>query len=382
MGIDMSNDLAEAKEMMDGGGIADTDGQQVKTSRKKKKKERATAIIGESTPTDVGSLESIDEDVILRAQSKLPDELGLSEQIGLLEKERDSLLEKIASLEIAFSETALAEDLLAAQQLVSVQEEALVRHELTITAQSSQLEIFQKDVDLLNAKIIDLEKLTTLQSKPTPKQLEEALQNRTATIARLERQVQELQSASQLLSDLQGQHKKVVEDNELLSGLLVDARRKLNESNERGLPNALLNRAAINMDQVDSAIMDLEVLIDDADTQSDSYKAVNKIIDCLKEGLASSSPQAYFDGKKDDLKTNLNVLRGLKSHFNTALNAILAVLAVCTVVGIPALWLTGTLQKNMEKNGSIFAFTMFGAKQKAECDIYQATQAMGVKLGA
>ena len=109
--------------------------------------------------------------------------------------------------------------------------------------------------------------------------------------------------------------------------------------------------------------------------------AIDEIICYLQNGLRSDNAQTYFDDNKEGLKEAVYKLRGSLSILNTAVNAILTVLAVCSVVGITALWLTGTLQKNMDKNGSVFAFTMFGAKQLAECDIYQATQEMGVKLG-
>ncbi|NDH66986.1 MAG: hypothetical protein EBY22_03570 [Gammaproteobacteria bacterium] len=110
--------------------------------------------------------------------------------------------------------------------------------------------------------------------------------------------------------------------------------------------------------------------------------AIKSIVAILTNGLDAADPQAYFDAEKDNLKTSLNALRGIKSVLNTALNAILTVLAVCSVVGIPALYYTGIWQKNAEKNGSFFAFSMFGAEQKAKCDIYEATQALGVTLGA
>jgi hypothetical protein len=391
MGIDMSNDVVEAKEMMDGGSIADTEVQPAEKARKKKKNKKGAVISGGSTPTDFNPFESLDNDATPLAQSKFLDVSSLQEQIRRLEIERNHLLETNARLETELSTSASAEDLSAAQAHILTSEETILRQELTIAAQGlrieenkSLLESSQRAERALQARVTELEELAALRADP--EQLQQALEKSASTIVGLERKVQELQSsASQSLSALQGQYETVFEHNNQLSNLLSSARRELAAFNERKLPEALLNRAALNMSQVDSVIVDLELLIEDAedaDPQSDISKALNKIANCLKEGLASSSPQAYFDGKKDDLKTDLNALRGLKSHFNTALNAILAVLAVCSVVGIPALWLTGTLQKNMEKNGSIFAFTMFGAKQRVECDIYQATQAMGVKLGA
>lgn len=377
----MSKDVAEAKEMMDGDSIADTGHQPIEKARKKKKNKKSAVISGAHTSTDVSSLESPDNDATLLAQSKMSDIRSLQEQIGRLEIERTQLVETITRLETELRNSVSVADLMAAQQIASTSQEALLGHEETISAQkdlikeySSLLESSQQAERALQTRVTELEELAALQIDPV--QLQQALEKSASTIDELERKVQELQPASQSLSALQVKYETAIKRMNTFSELSA-----LATINHGRIPEALLSRLALNMSQADSAIGDLQVLIDNADAESDISKALNKIASCLKDGLASCSPQAYFDGKKDELKTDLNTLHNLKSHFNTALNAILAVLAVCSVVGIPALWLTGTVQKNMEKNGSIFAFTMFGEKQRAECDIYQATQAMGVKLG-
>ncbi|MBP6918664.1 MAG: hypothetical protein KBB94_07095 [Legionellaceae bacterium] len=148
-------------------------------------------------------------------------------------------------------------------------------------------------------------------------------------------------------------------------------------------PAALIAGMQQRQEKVNQAILHLKSeLSSNTGEQTSNDIALTAIVTCLEGGLASENPQAYFDEQKDHLKTQLNALRGVYSVMNTALNAILSVLAVCSVVGIPALWFTGTWKNNAEKNGSVFAFTMFGAEQKAKCDIYEATQALGVTLGA
>lgn len=148
-------------------------------------------------------------------------------------------------------------------------------------------------------------------------------------------------------------------------------------------PAALVAGMQQRQQKVNLAILHLKSeLSSNTDEPTPNDIALTAIVACLEKGLVSEDPQGYFDANKDHLKTHLNALRGVYSVMNTALNAILSVLAVCSVVGIPALWFTGTWKNNAEKNGSVFAFTMFGAEQKAKCDIYEATQALGVTLGA
>ena len=149
------------------------------------------------------------------------------------------------------------------------------------------------------------------------------------------------------------------------------------------VPAALIAGMQQRQEKVNQAILHLKSeLSSNTEEPTPNDLALTAIADCLERGLSSENPQAYFDGNKDHLKAQLNALRGVYSVMNTALNAILSVLAVCSVVGIPALWFTGTWKNNAEKNGSVFAFSMFGAEQKAKCDIYEATQALGVTLGA
>lgn len=108
--------------------------------------------------------------------------------------------------------------------------------------------------------------------------------------------------------------------------------------------------------------------------------ALLAIISCLEDGLQATDPQAYFDEKKQVLSNNLYALQGIKSLANTALNAILTVLACVSVVGITALSLMGSLQHNQERLGSWKALGgMWGGRQKAQVDIHEVTQALGVK---
>lgn len=110
-------------------------------------------------------------------------------------------------------------------------------------------------------------------------------------------------------------------------------------------------------------------------------KALDGIVETLTAGIKDNNPQTYFDSNKEVLKKHISTLRyTMKSLANTAVNAILTVLAVCSVVGITALWLTGTLQSNLQKNGSSFAFTTFGHKQKVERAMHEVEDAMGMGM--
>lgn len=130
-----------------------------------------------------------------------------------------------------------------------------------------------------------------------------------------------------------------------------------------------------------NAILHLREELSESVEPTKRNQAVQGIIDCLESGLLEeSNPEVFFAAKKDELNGHLLALRGITSLFNTAVNAILTVLAVFSIVGIPGLLLLGTLQNNKAKNGSEFAFCMFGAKQKAERDIHEVMQSMS--LGA
>jgi|GEM_PF-6966294 len=171
-------------------------------------------------------------------------------------------------------------------------------------------------------------------------------------------------------------------DNKIL--ILEQKCARLENSIKVQFPAGLLASMKLRHQKATAAISHLEgeLSADAEQNPTTNDTAFKSIVAILTNGLDAADPQAYFDAQKDGLKTHLNALRGIKSVMNTALNAILTVLAVCSVVGIPALYFTGTWQKNAEKNGSVFAFSMFGAEQKAKCNIYEATQALGVTLGA
>lgn len=130
-----------------------------------------------------------------------------------------------------------------------------------------------------------------------------------------------------------------------------------------------------------NAIKHLKESVSKANPPTEADKAILGIAKCLKEGLKVDNAQAYFDANKDLLKKHIGTLQySFSSFVNTAVNAILTVLTVCSVVGIAALWLTGTLQSNAQKNGSAFSFAMFGQKQKVQREMHEVVSAMGLGM--
>lgn len=146
------------------------------------------------------------------------------------------------------------------------------------------------------------------------------------------------------------------------------------------VPSYFIQRMQDNYTKAKQAISRLEEELSSNQEHTARDRAIQGIVACLKSGLSESNPEVLFTAKKEELNGYLNTLRGITSVFNTAVNAILTVLAVLSIVGIPGLLLTGTLQSNKAKHGSEFAFCMFGAKQKAERDIHAVMQSMS--LGA
>ncbi len=197
----------------------------------------------------------------------------------------------------------------------------------------------------------------------------------------MEAQKGEIRSAQSSKQSLEQANQALIGDLAQRDEKIIALEQKLTKS---PIPAGLLASMQLRQQKATDAISHLqdELSADALEHPTPNEKAIQAIVVCLKDGLNADDPQAYFDAQKDDLKTHLNALRGIKSVMNTAWNAILTVLAVCSVVGIPALYYTGIWQKNAEKNGSFFAFSMFGAEQKAKCDIYEATQALGVTFGA
>lgn len=129
--------------------------------------------------------------------------------------------------------------------------------------------------------------------------------------------------------------------------------------------------------RAEDAIERLKALVSKADQKSEADKAILGIAECLNQGIKSDHAQAYFDSNKDLLEKHIGTLQySFSSILNTVINAILTVFAVCSVVGITALWLTGTLQHNAQKNGSSFAFMTFGRKQKVQREMHEVESAM------
>ncbi len=92
--------------------------------------------------------------------------------------------------------------------------------------------------------------------------------------------------------------------------------------------------------------------------------------------LTTAINRGDLNWRPSDRKTLTENLRTLqftsKSLFNTAINAVIATVLCCSLVGVVGLWLTGAFDKKKTVNGSAFAFFAFGEKQHAEKTIHQA----------
>jgi hypothetical protein len=124
------------------------------------------------------------------------------------------------------------------------------------------------------------------------------------------------------------------------------------------------------------AITGLEQAAAASSPLSDSEsKAIEAIVAILQAGCKHRQPQRYFDNNKASLKQLVQKLQYTKkSLLNTVVNAIITVLAVLSVVGITALWLTGKLESNRQQYGSVFSFNLFGPGLKQQApDVKKAT---------
>ena len=325
----------------------------------------------------------------LRAQKSRYDQL--TEQVQLLQEKNNELQQSLE--EMGPQKGEIAEDV-AAEELVGLREE--------LSRKQTEIETLEQTVEQFKQTIADSERRYNLQIEEVRQELSKsAVEDSSASTSSEELSLlkRQLDDKTKQYSDLErltstystevGLLKQKNYDLDFNAGLartkICDLERRLSyKSSKLAFPDGLMASIEQRYNKANDAISHLESELS-ADAQYEptpNDTAIIAIRDCLKDGLKAKDPQAYFDDKKDELKTHLNALRGIKSVLNTALNAILTVLAVCSVVGIPALYYTGIWQKNAEKNGSFFAFSMFGAEQKAKCDIYEATQALGVTLGA
>ena len=270
------------------------------------------------------------------------------------------------------------------EQLVSGAHRSSTEGEPSVAELQQKLERLSSLLDEQN-KAISEANLVEIELRDVISRKDSELNDKQLRLASIS---QELQDAFRLQLELTGRaetdRKSIIQIDEQRGKLEHQLKITLEHSESFSVfPAALIAGMQQRQEKVNQAILHLKSeLSSNTGEQTSNDIALTAIVTCLEGGLASENPQAYFDEQKDHLKTQLNALRGVYSVMNTALNAILSVLAVCSVVGIPALWFTGTWKNNAEKNGSVFAFTMFGAEQKAKCDIYEATQALGVTLGA
>lgn len=170
---------------------------------------------------------------------------------------------------------------------------------------------------------------------------------------------------------------------------LASAQREVDELNQtiiqlraqiHPLTPSFMTNAIDRENRAKSAIATLEREIV-VNSNSARDNALRAIVQHLNTGVAEADPQTYFEQNKEALRRNLQILNNWKSIANTALNVIITVLAIVSVVGITAAWLTGNLEKNAKNHGSQFAFLMFGDLQKGKRAVHEVSEAMTCRIG-
>lgn len=133
--------------------------------------------------------------------------------------------------------------------------------------------------------------------------------------------------------------------------------------------------------RVKNAIKDLNILISKTNRPTHADKAILGIIEYLNTGLSAEDPNHYFKQNKSVLKKHISTLQyTAPSMINSILNVIITTIAFCSIIGIFMLWVTGVLKTNADKNGSMFAFMVFGSKQKSEREIAAIANANGLSI--
>ena len=311
--------------------------------------DRSTINSGSDAPqADISRLEA--ENQALRKQ--IDDLMTASSQILSTDNAKDSVVEdptevlnaRIAQLEDIVQRrdaeiTKIRGELGLATTSASDAAEASKKQQLTIQKQIEANDQLKATVKKLEVELNNM-KLAALEESHTPHRLEE----KDIQIANLQQELADLKASS--------------------------------------MKAAILAEAKNRQQRAEEAIDRLKMAISASNTPTSADKALQGIINCLNAGLVSTDPQLHFTNEKETLKKHVSTLQyHWKSIVNTVVNAILTVLAVVSVVGITALWLTGTLQSNLHNKGSSFAFTTFGSKQKAEQDIHVVKSAMGMSRG-
>lgn len=221
-----------------------------------------------------------------------------------------------------------------------------------------------------------IEQLRIQQKKTASKAADVVVPMADEERAALKKQIADLENA---LASTKLESGKKDASLETLMGQLEELR--LNQSKKEKIYPIFFADAKTRQERATQAINSLLEAKSKSEKPSATDKALDGIVETLTAGIKDNNPQTYFDRNKEVLKKHISTLRyTMKSLANTAVNAILTVLAVCSVVGITALWLTGTLQSNLQKNGSSFAFTTFGHKQKVERAMHEVEDAMGMGM--
>lgn len=156
-------------------------------------------------------------------------------------------------------------------------------------------------------------------------------------------------------------------------------RHALRVANNRGVRAApaerlyspfLINHTVQYTEQQNAAIIKINSLVTLAEGRNN--QAAQDIAACLI-GVIKRADLSFSVDDRETLTDNLRTLQFTsKSLFNTAINAVIATVLCCSLVGVLALWLTGAFDKKKTVNGSPFAFFAFGEKQQVEKTIHEA----------
>lgn len=305
----------------------------------------------------------------------------LGEVVSELESELDAKIHHIGELEYTASQKS---EQLAALVTYRVEMESFVdAQEQTIRQLQDQVQ--QMELGLESARRLQDQEMKTISREGVL-----ATENEESAESLVDNSVVETQANTilQHLSRIAALEQEVLSSSQALNKATEDAALLRNQlsfarSSERPLQQStsaafFANSQAREKKAVD-AIADLEKEIV-VGSLLNRDKAIKAIVDRLKESLSKDDPQAYFNEHKEDLRRQLGVLNNWKSVLCTAVNAIVTVLAVLSVAGITALWLTGNLKNNATKNGSSFAFYV-ADKQKGNRAIQEVTEALSCRVG-
>ena len=332
-------------------------------------------------------LERALEEITIREASERIDQLELllnekDEQIGLRQKGYEAeILELNAQREHQEEQLEGLNDALVVYReemgaFVEAQEQ---------TIRQLQDQVQQMELDLESARRLQDQEMKTISREGVL-----ATENEESAESHVDKSVVETQANTilQHLSRIAALEQEVLSSSQALNKATEDAALLRNQlsvarPSERPLQQStsaafFANSQAREKKALD-AIADLEKEIV-VGSLLNRDKAIKAIVDRLKESLSKDDPQAYFNEHKEDLRRQLGVLNNWKSVLCTAVNAIVTVLAVLSVAGITALWLTGNLKNNATKNGSSFAFYV-ADKQKGNRAIQEVTEALSCRVG-